>query len=911
MKLYNKFIGVIGLGAVIFIILIMFLSNSVLLNHFAKIEAESIDRDVLRVHNAINGEIGNISAFVKDYAAWDDTYNFSKEKNKANADYISSNFSTLSSFKTFGINFMIYTDKQGEIILINGYDLKADEKEFLSEKLQKEILLKVKYLSLFKNSKSFKGITEINNIPTLLITEPITNTDETETNGGSIIAGRYLDEMQISKISSTVMVALSMEKYNKILKSNKELKWNNNVAIVNTNKNSAIGYKILPDIGRNPYLVLKIDVSRKIYSQARTSITYFVSFIILISLIFLSRVLYYLNKMVAKRIMKMNGIIHNISDTKDLTVKMKTTGNDEIDSLAIGFNNMLEELSKSSDKIELGQNKYYSLISNMISCFTYNKIVFNEEGIPIDFIILNANNALFEYIKLSEDKVIGRKISELIGIDKIEMDIFKDIEAVAMCKGQKKIGEVYFENAQRWIEASVYSIEEGYFALMFNDVTDKKKVEQRNIELANIDMLTGLPNRKMIIDTINTTIDNKKNDEGKFAILFIDLDDFKRVNDSLGHDVGDVLIQRVGARFKSVISAEDVVARIGGDEFIILQHDINTAGDAENLALRVRNVLKESFIYMDNELYAAASIGISIFPDDGINLSSLMKNSDIAMYEAKRSGGNGYRLYSGNMNKAGLTKLILESNLYKSLEKNEMRLYYQAITHVQSKKIIGFEALIRWNLNNEIIMPADFISMAENNGYIIELGEWVIKEACKQCSEWQKSGLKVYVTANITFKQLEKSDFVDIVSSALIDANIDAKYLVLEITENTAMQNVDLTIKTLNKIKALGVSIALDDFGTGYSSLSYVNRLPIDILKIDRSLVTDITEGTQNIVIIKAIIAMAQSLNIRVVVEGVEDIEQFVILKELNSYAIQGYLISKPIPANEIKKLMERKLDLP
>jgi len=314
---------------------------------------------------------------------------------------------------------------------------------------------------------------------------------------------------------------------------------------------------------------------------------------------------------------------------------------------------------------------------------------------------------------------------------------------------------------------------------------------------------------------------------------------------------------------------------------------------------------------MNNELYTTASIGISIYPDDGEDICSLMKNSDIAMYEAKKNGGNCYRVYSGNMNEAGLTNLILESNLYKSLGKKEMVVYYQAITHVQRKKIIGFEALVRWNHDNKIIQPSDFIPMAENNGYIIELGQWVLREACRQCSEWINSGMEIYVTVNITFKQLEQSDFVDIVSNALKDVNMDPKYLVLEITENSAMQNVDLTIKTLNMIKKFGVSIALDDFGTGYSSLSYVNRLPVDIIKIDKSLIDNINQDIQNIEIIKAIIAMAQSLNIKVVVEGVEDMQQFVILKKLDSYAIQGYLISKPIPAKDVKNLIYKKINLP
>ena len=908
MKLYNKFLTGVVLASAIFIIIIILLSNSVLVSDSAIIQENSIIRDVERVHNAMNREEANISAFVQDYSSWDDSYDFSNDRNE---EYIVSNFSDLSSYKKFRINFMIYTNKQGEIILSNGFNLKSDDDMLLSDKLEKEILQKTKRLSLIKNSMSINGIIEINNTPTMFVTEPITTTDGSKATGGLIIAGRYLDEMQISEISSSVMVDLNLDKYSKVIESNKDIKWTNNVAIENTSKNSAIGYKVLLDIEDKPYLVIKINVIREIYKQARKSVAYFVIIIIILGFIFFGIALIYLNKVIVKRIMKMNEIIHNISETKDLTIKMKTCGNDEIDSLAAGFNNMLDELGKYSDKIEIGQNRYYSLISNMINCFSYNKIVFNSEGIPIDFIILEGNNALFEYMKLQREKIIGRKITDFMGDDKLNINILNAFAEVAMSGAQKKIDEIYFKNAKIWLTATAYSIEEGYFALMFSDITEKKKVEQENLELANRDVLTGLPNRKMIMENINATIIKRKIYGGKFAILFIDLDDFKRVNDSLGHYVGDVLIQKVGARFKNAISLAEVVSRIGGDEFIILQDNINSTGEAESLALRIKNILKESFIYMDNELYTTASIGISIYPDDGEDISSLMKNSDIAMYEAKKNGGNCYRVYSGNMNEAGLTNLILESNLYKSLGKKEMVVYYQAITHVQRRKIIGFEALVRWNHDNKIIQPSDFIPMAENNGYIIELGQWVLRDACRQCSEWRNSGMEIYVTVNITFKQLEQSDFVDIVSNALEDVNMDPKYLVLEITENSAMQNVDLTIKTLNMIKKLGVSIALDDFGTGYSSLSYVNRLPVDIIKIDKSLIDNINQDIQNIEIIKAIIAMAQSLNIKVVVEGVEDMQQFVILKKLDSYAIQGYLISKPIPAKDVKNLIDKKINLP
>ena len=528
MKLYNKFLIGGSLIAVIFIIIILFFSNNILLSNYEKIEDNSIISNMERANNAMNEEIDKLSDFVNDYSAWNDSYTFIKDKNK---EYLYSNFSRYTSFKRFRINFIIYTDKDGKVILSKSFNLNSNKEEPLSEKAEREIILKAQGLSVIKHSESIKGVTEINNIPIILATEPITTTDGRKASGGHIIAGRYLDAKQISLLSSRVKVDLSMEKYNKKTELHKNIRWINNIAIENVNKDSVISYKILADIENNPYLVIKINVVREIYRQAVKSITYFVIIVILISLSFLGIVLIYLNKAVAKRIMRMNTIIYNIRDTKDLTMRIKENGNDEIASLAAGFNNMIDELGKYSDKI---------------------------------------------------------------------------------------------------------------------------------LELANQDMLTGLPNRKMIMDNIKSTICKMRKHGGKFAILFIDLDDFKRVNDSLGHDAGDALIQNVGYGLKNIISSEDVVARIGGDEFIILQKDImNSVSEAENLAIRIRNVLKESFIHRGNELNTAVSIGISIYPDDGVDIPSLIKKSDIAMYEAKKNGGNCYRVYSKNINKVGLINLIL------------------------------------------------------------------------------------------------------------------------------------------------------------------------------------------------------------------------------------------------------------
>jgi len=428
-----------------------------------------------------------------------------------------------------------------------------------------------------------------------------------------------------------------------------------------------------------------------------------------------------------------------------------------------------------------------------------------------------------------------------------------------------------------------------------NEIKDRLLAEERLFHFVYYDALTKIYNRKKILEEINLLIENKAE---KFAVLFIDLDNFKSANDNYGYESGDLLLIEVAKRLDTNIGPTDIVGRSGGDEFIAVIRDIKCPSVAKNIANKLMKLISNVFVYNGKDIYIGASIGISLFPEHGDNVDTLIKNADLAMYEVKNNGGYGCTLYNKIMNDKNVHKLEIEENLKHALEKNEFIAYYQPILDLKSMKISGSESLIRWKQDGEIIQPLEFISIAKKTGDMVSIDNWMLYNACVQCKKWQNLHHKNFsISVNTSYKQLIQLNFVQLVMNILHEQLLDSRYLSLEITEDEAMEDINLVIKVFLELKSHGIKVSMDDFGTGYSSLSWLNKIPIDILKIDRSLIINLDNNSKNIAIIKAILAMATTLNIKVIAEGVETEREFVILKELGCHYVQGYLIGKPIPA--------------
>jgi diguanylate cyclase (GGDEF)-like protein/PAS domain S-box-containing protein len=446
--------------------------------------------------------------------------------------------------------------------------------------------------------------------------------------------------------------------------------------------------------------------------------------------------------------------------------------------------------------------------------------------------------------------------------------------------------------------------------IVFHDVTAARAMSIEMTHSAQYDLVTNLPSRLLLNDRISQSISLARRQNRHLAILFLDLDRFKYINDSLGHAVGDQLLQSVAKRLMSGVRGSDTVSRQGGDEFVILLSEITLPEDAARGATKILNLLSAPHSIEGQELHIDGSIGISIFPTDGDQAETLIKNADMAMYHAKECGRNNFQFFKPEMNLRAIERQSLEGSLRRALEREEFLLHYQPKINMLTGEITGAEALLRWQQpGRDLVSPARFVPIAEDCGLIVPIGRWVLREACTQARIWQKAGLPTLSTAvNVSAVEFRDPEFVRSVSSTLSETGLEAQYLELELTERVLMENVESTACVLKQLKAMGISLAVDDFGTGYSSLSYLRQFPIDTLKIDQSFVCQITPNSDDSAIVSAIINMAKSLKHAVVAEGVETLHQQAYLQSLGCVEAQGYLFSKPVVAIEFAALLKNGL---
>ena len=467
------------------------------------------------------------------------------------------------------------------------------------------------------------------------------------------------------------------------------------------------------------------------------------------------------------------------------------------------------------------------------------------------------------------------------------------------------------DGTKRYIEASVSlrkdsSGKPSGFKGVIRDITERKRIEQELNYMATHDTLTGLPNRLMFSQLLNQAIQSTRRNKKHLAVFFIDLDRFKIINDSLGHEAGDQLLQEIARRFKASLRAADIVGRLGGDEFVILIEDFHGFDQVKTVAHKILSAAIKPMVIMGEECRVTASIGISVYPKNGQDEQSLMKNADIAMYFAKEEGKNNYQFYSKDIKTQSNERLSIETNLRRALERNELYLNYQALLDFKTNEITGVEALLRWN-NQDLgsVTPMQFIPVAEETGLIVPIGKWVMKTACIQNVAWQNKGLSpVCMAVNLSLRQLMDDNLLADIKNVLDESGMNPKFLELEIKESMVMHNPSKLISLLSKIKEMGVRLAIDDFGIGYSSLAQIKRFPIDTLKVDRSFIRNLPDNTEDKAITEAIIAMGKTLSLTVVAEGVETLEQENYLRERVCDEMQGFYFCKPVTADKFAELL-------
>lgn len=514
----------------------------------------------------------------------------------------------------------------------------------------------------------------------------------------------------------------------------------------------------------------------------------------------------------------------------------------------------------------------------------------------------------------------------------IYKDIFEQLDTMALITDEHGIiitansiyftmsgfsrNEVIHQNIETFIRGT-YQVEKGSQSEVFVKTKDNSEFLQwlilnpihlknnnslciwllTDFQVSGYDPLTKLPNRFLLQQELNKAILSAKTNRSIFAVLFLDLDRFKFVNDTLGHSYGDLLLQDAALRIKEAIGNQNVIARMGGDEFVCILEGIKDESEAEQYAKIIIAAFSKTFVLKDTDIYITTSIGISVFPFDGDDVDSLVANADTAMYRAKKKGRNQYEKARADINAGGFEKLLIENSLRKALEKDELLLYYQPQINLKSNNVTSVEVLLRWEHPDlGMISPGEFIPIAEETGLIISIGEWVLRKACQTMKSWQMAGHPpLRVAVNLSARQFHQHDLVHQIKTVLTETSLEPNFLELEITENMVMSDVKNAIKVLHQLKDLGVLISIDDFGTGYSSLNYLKEFPVDTLKIDRSFIFDIDKNSNSVALTKAITTLAHDLNLNVVAEGVENYKQLSLVKQFSCDFVQGFYFSKPL----------------
>ncbi|WP_413671964.1 putative bifunctional diguanylate cyclase/phosphodiesterase [Massilia cellulosiltytica] len=527
----------------------------------------------------------------------------------------------------------------------------------------------------------------------------------------------------------------------------------------------------------------------------------------------------------------------------------------------------------------------------------------------------------------ADEQIVGSHVTDVLPRDIAE----RLFEQVGMALHVQQVRSVEYElirfgEAQHF-EARLVATGPNEVLGLVRDISERKRAEEQIRRLAYCDSLTGIPNRQAFLEMLERELQRSKIGNKKFAVLFMDLDAFKRINDTLGHNVGDQLLKQVSDRLRETIRPNDLMsrgdlvpradtpnsagtnlARLGGDEFTILIPDLERVEHALNVAHRVKDAMRRPFVIEGNEIFVTASIGISLFPEDGDDCTSLLKYADTAMYHAKNCGKNNAKLYSSSLTMQIMSHVRLEVGLRRALQNDELYLLYQPQLDVRSNEIVGVEALVRWrHAERGVVSPNEFIPLAEETGLIVPIGEWVLRTACNQARHWQKLGRRpVRIAVNLSAKQFKDENLSQIVLSALHDTGLDPRLLELELTEGTLMDDAKATLATLEQLRGIGVYLSIDDFGTGYSSMNYLKRFDVRALKIDRSFISGLPQDSENAAITRAIIAMAHGLKMIVVAEGVETGEQLVLLEEYGCDLVQGFYLGRPAPPEAVTGMLQK-----
>ena len=912
------------------ITLLYFTTGNILVRMFMTWENRDLHQHLKQIASKIDNDRDQLQTQTMDYSIWDDMYKFVQDKN---TDFVSSNFVT-DTFAINRFNIFIIINTKGSIVYYKAVNLLTKKEVPISKNLLKVIRPGSEFLK-FQNLKQTKsGLIALPEGIILISAAQILHSNSKGPAKGVCITGRYLTNSQLQYITSEKANHLKLEQLQEEAHSNL-------FNIIKIDGNTIKGESIIKDINGKGIIRLSYTDKREINKYGNASLKYLFISLAIAGTLFWLVIEILLDVSVIRRVTKLASDVKKLRHPRASKDVIMVNGNDEISELGQAFNITLETLRNAQTELEIAHDELEirvkertaeladandSLRKEIIErqkIESFLRIQTSAINAASDKIIITSITGEIEFVNPAFEIKTGYKLEEITGrkmnvlssgkhIPDFYKYLWNTISSGNTWHGEitnrSKNGTPIFDDVTITpLLADSGTIE--HFVAIQRDMSEKKAYEESLNTLAHQDVLTGLPNRLQFNKQLSKKLETSVITRCNVVIMFLDIDRFKIINDTFGHNIGDMLLKEVAKRLKGTLRDNDIIARMGGDEFTIIMGDNSNREKAESVANRIHSSLSTPIDVQGKELFVSASIGISVYPDDAQDLECLVKNADAAMYHAKENGRNNHQFYNHSMNILTKERITIENNLRKALERDEFLLYYQPQIELSTGRLKGFESLIRWQSKEEgMIEPSKFIPLAEETGLIVPIGEWVLQKACMQNKIWQDMGLDpVTVAVNFSGRQFkEKDKLLNLIKKTLDYTKLSPKYLDVEITESILMDNPDDTAEVLNELRKMGIKVSIDDFGTGYSSLNYLKRFAVNAVKIDRSFISEITTCKDDAVIAKAVIAMAHSLGLEVIAEGVETPEQLRFLKDLKCDDVQGYFMYRPLPESEMEELLKQ-----
>lgn len=622
------------------------------------------------------------------------------------------------------------------------------------------------------------------------------------------------------------------------------------------------------------------------------------SIIILISVSFLIHIFVFVisKRLIVKKVRSINKEISRINGNNNLKGRIKeTNSNDEFAILAKDINNMFQSIEDSNKLIISNEKKYSRLVEGLDNGYAYFKILRDKDGEVKDAFVVEVNMSLANMLGMEKEDLMAGSFSKIFKTYIKDKDIVPKVLRCVGGKNQYVIRNSVRLGVDKWAYLTVYPIETEYFAMIITDISENKKFAEEMKHIANYDVLTSIQNRYSLYNNMEQLRANGED----FAIYYIDLDNFKTINDTLGHDVGDEVLCRAADTIQKIGDENFSVGRLGGDEFLAIMKGKHSIKEVKEVGEEIVSKLNEVVSYNNYPYKIKASLGASRFNEDTNDIETLLKYADVAMYKSKKSGGNSINIFEKSMTQ----EIMAESGIKDAIENDELTVFYQPIYDLNNDSIIGAEALVRWKKEDDIIEPSKFIAIAKKTGDIADIDNFVLKEACKFCSKKRTEEVSDFkISINASYKFLKQPDFIERLERVLEDTKLDPRALRFEITEDEVIDDIPQIVRILESVKKMGIEVALDDFGVGYSSLGYIKVLPIDSIKIDKSLLHSGDKDEKSLAIMSSLIKLAHTLDLDVIAEGVEIQEQLNMLKKLECDNVQGFLFSKPVPKDNFPK---------